>query len=866
MSKVALIVPKPTKTNFSKLFGREVDVFPLTTQSVKRVLVKHVDIDIDVHDYDWVILVGSEPLKYFSKETSVVDMTGMRVDAKPKKDWSDYENFLCSMNPAALFFKPEGKPVFDQTVERLNSHIDGTYVEPEKVIYNIFCDHTTQEELDEQEDNLVIGSMTEFKMYLRSVLEMRPSVVALDSETGGFYARNAEMLGISMSHSEGQGVYVNADYFDEEVFNLIQKIVDCEDIQIVFHNTKFDWHWFTHHMGIDFEKCFKEKRLHDSMIQHYVLDERKGHGLKPLAIKYTDMGNYDKKLDEFKAEYCKVHKIKKEQFTYDLIPFPILAAYAAKDTDATIRLHNKFYPIVMKNPRLKELYENLMIPGMRFLKRMEDRGVPVSKKRLRAAQKLLHEAIFEAEEELYSHPAVIEFEKQEGKKFNPQSPIQLRVLLFDIAGYQPTGIMTDTGQDSTNAEVLTKLSEFGDLPKLLLKVRKNTKLLSSFINKMIDNVDWDGRVRTGFGITTTTSGRLSSSGTINLQQLPRDNPIVKGCIVAPPGYKIVAKDLTTAEVYYAAVLSGDRALQQVFVNMTNEPDKYADFHSTIAHMVFNLPCEPNEVKKLYPAMRQASKAITFGILYGSGPAKVMESVNEALLEQHIEMGTPYNPCTLGDAKGYIETYFGRFPQLKQWIEESHDQIRQYGFIYSFYGRKRRLHNIKSDDRGVVGGEIRSGFNAIIQSASSDSLLMGCIDADNEIAERGMDAEIVALVHDSIVAVVREDLVDEYSELLDRNIQKARYNSLGEFLGIEGTPIGIESDSEEGGSVDYGCGKLKKMWPDLAVLEDEKFATEVTSWLSKYETDPIPEEDLQPHEKVWVERAERIKTVVEEEYA
>ena len=540
MAKVAIIIPKPSKANFAKSFGREVDVYSLTSKNIKKVLVRDVDIEIDVFQYDWVILVGSEPLKYFSDSTNVTDMTGLRVNSKKNKEWSEYSGFICSMNPSALFFKPEGKPIFEQTVSRINSYIDGTYVPPEPCNYTVFCDETSPEDLVD-EPELEVKTSTELKMYLRAVLSSSEPVVALDTETGGFYARRAELLGVSLSQREREGIYANANIFDDEVCNLLQQIVDS-DKHIVLHNTKFDWHWFIHHCGISFEKAFKEKRLHDSMILHYVLDERKGHGLKPLAIKYTDMGNYDKALDDFKKAYCASHKIKQEDFTYDLIPFPTLATYAAKDTDATIRLFNKFYPIVMNNPRLKELYEGLLIPGMRFLQRMEDRGVPVSKKRLKAAQRLLHEAIFEAEQELYADPNVIAFEKQEGKKFNPQSPIQMRVLLFDIAGYSPTGILTSTGQDSTDAEVLTKLSEFGELPKLLLKIRKNTKLLTSFINKMIDNQDIDGRVRTGFGITTTTSGRLSSSGTINLQQLPRDNPIVKGCIVAPPGYKVVAKD------------------------------------------------------------------------------------------------------------------------------------------------------------------------------------------------------------------------------------------------------------------------------------------------------------------------------------
>ena len=108
--KIAVITPKPSKANFSKMFGRTVDVHSLTSQNVKRVLVKHVDIEIDLDSYDWVILIGSEPLKYFSKSTAITDATGTRVEAKPGKAWSHYEGFLASINPAEMHFKPEIKP------------------------------------------------------------------------------------------------------------------------------------------------------------------------------------------------------------------------------------------------------------------------------------------------------------------------------------------------------------------------------------------------------------------------------------------------------------------------------------------------------------------------------------------------------------------------------------------------------------------------------------------------------------------------------------------------------------------------------------------------------------------------------------
>ena len=344
------------------------------------------------------------------------------------------------------------------------------------------------------------------------------------------------------------------------------------------------------------------------------------------------------------------------------------------------------------------------------------------------------------------------------------------------------------------------------MPKLILDIRQKTKLISTYIDKLLPVIDKDQKVRTGFNLTSTTSGRLSSSGKFNMQQLPRDNPIIKGCVVAPPGYKIVAADLTTAEIYYAAVLSGDKAMQQVFINMTRDPDKYPDFHSNIAHMVFGIACEPAEVKKLYPALRQAAKAISFGILYGSGPKKVAEAVNEAFLE----VGQLAS-CTADDAKEYITTYFNKFKKLKRWIDNCHQEIKSQGFIYNHFGRKRRLHNINSSDRGIAAGEVRSGFNAIIQSVSSDHLLMGAVGADTEILEKNLDVEIFALVHDSVVALVREDLVDEYLEILCRHIQKPRGCS------IPNTPVGIEQDSEIGGSRDYSCGKLDKMFPDLAAV-------------------------------------------------
>lgn len=780
--KIAIIQKCPSKTEYQKLFmlqNHEVEVYNLSSTKVSRLLKRDIDLtDFDPTKFDYVILVGSEALKNYTKQTSVTDYTGKQVEGK-----CGYPNFIASISPAMLAFKPENKPVFDLTVKAIHNIFGGVEEDMANKNYEFYR---------ETED---------IKKFLRRVEAHGTDVVALDSETSALEPREGYMLGISVTYELHQGAYLDSDGLDQECVDILQRIINTKDV--VFHNAKFDMKWFLYHLGVRFDH--REGHVHDTMILHYLLDERQGtHGLKSLALKYTDLGAYDDELDEWKKDYIKQYSIDPDTFSYDLIPWDIIKVYAAKDTDATFQLFRKFYPILIKNNKLKYCYEELQLPALHFLTRMEDRGVPVSANRLLEANNYLDSQLSAYRKQLWEVEEVMELEQEQGAVFNPNSVQQIRKLLFDKVGLKPTGKLTGTGAISVDKEVLDTLAAQHKVPKLIKNIRTHLKLKSTYISKLIPCINSDSRVRTGFHQTTTTSGRLSSSGRFNMQQLPRDNPIIKGCVVPPEGYKIVALDLTTAEIYFAAVLSEDKAMQQVFINMKKDPDKYPDFHSNIAHMVFNLPCEPKDVKDLYPALRQAAKAISFGILYGSGPAKVAEAVNLAFLENDQPA-----TCTVEDAKGYIQDYFRRFKQLKRWIDECHNQIKEHGFIYNHFGRKRRLRNINSKDRGIASGEVRSGFNAIIQSISSDSLLLGAIDADKEIIEKGFPAEIFALVHDSIVAIVREDKVEEYIELVTRNVQKDRGCS------IPDCPVGLEADSEPGGSRDYSCGKLEAKYPDLA---------------------------------------------------
>jgi DNA polymerase I-like protein with 3'-5' exonuclease and polymerase domains len=751
--KIALIDKAPNRTRYTDYFDFEFDHYHMSSVPITKLLKKDVDLVVDLEPYDFVILVGAEASKEYAKITSVTNMAGQLVDDK----------FIAISNPAMLAFKPEGKPDFQRACDKIHKYVRGE-LRATKVVG----------------DYAGIQDTAEAKRYLREILDNAQGYVAWDTETTALYPRDGYVLGLSLTYATHQGRYIETDCLDELCIALLQKIANT--LHPVFHNMKFDFKMIKYHLGIDFPR----DRVHDTMVMHYVLDETDSHGLKPLALKYTDYGDYDTPLDEFKKSYCAQHGMLQEDFTYDLIPFETIAQYASIDTAVTFDLFHKFWPIVQANPKLLKVYSEILIPGTLFLMDMEEVGIPVSRERMAAAEKYLDYEIDEAKKLVYAFPAVQQFEQDTGKIFNPNSVMQLRVVLFDYLGLNPTGKKTATGAVSTDAEVLGELSEEHPLPAAILKVRQLGKIQNTYISKILPEIDRDGRIRTNFNLIFTTSGRLSSSGKFNAQQIPRDNPIIKGCIQAPAGYKIVSQDLTTAEMFYAAVLSGDKNLQQVF-------SSGGDFHSTIAKMVFSLPCAVEDVKRLYGSMRQSAKAISFGILYGSGANKVAETVTKGLPE-----GESY---PVEQARDDIKQYFTKFSKLKQWLNDRKRFIEQNGYTYSFFGRKRRLPNVFSSDKGIAAHEVRSGINAEVQSLASDVNLLGAMRTANEISAKGLDAKIFMLVHDSIVALVKDEDVVEYCEILKHNTQ----HDWG--CSIPGTPIGVDQEIAQ----DYSFDKFEKTY-------------------------------------------------------
>ena len=753
MPNVALVETKHSKTDFKTEFDHKIefDQYQLCSdRNIKKVLKRDVDIQMNPDEYDWVILVGSDALKYYTKVNSVTEYSGKLLDGK----------YLPIINPSMLAFKPEAKPTWESSKTNILDYISGQLED------TVVTDEQARGIQDTEEAN----------EWIRTCIDAKPDYIALDSETTGLYPRDGYMLGISLCYDGHNGVYIDTECFNVRTEVLLQLLFN--QTTVVFHNAKFDIAFFEYHFNFEFPQ------FEDTMLLHYLIDEVPGtHGLKQLAMKWTPYGDYEQPMYEWIADYCKRTGTLKSNFTWDTIPFDIMKTYAAMDAVVTYIVYEKVVRI-KKNKQLEKVYNNILIPGTRFLMDIQDNGVPFNKERLYGAQELMQDEIDKSVQDLYSHPEVAQFEKINGKDFNANSTVQLRQLFFDFLGLVPTGKKTGTGADSTDAEVLAELGKQSPVPALISNIRKNSKIKNTYLDKIIPQLDMDSRLRTGFNLHGTTSGRLSSSGKLNMQQLPRDNPIVKGCIKAAEGHKIVAMDLTTAEVYVAAVLASDENLQNVFREGGN-------FHSQIAKRVFNLPCKAEEVAELYTTQRQAAKAVTFGIMYGAGPKKISEQVTK-------DSGKLFSQQ---EAASVISDYFKQFYALKEWIENNQKFIAQNGFVYSYFGRKRRLPNVASTDKGIKSHSIRSGLNFLVQSTASDVNLLGAIEMNKHIQKGGFKSRIFALVHDSILAEVPFQEVDYYCEALQDYIQKDR------GISIPGTPIGCDFEIGD----DYSMGKYDKQY-------------------------------------------------------
>jgi DNA polymerase-1 len=386
-----------------------------------------------------------------------------------------------------------------------------------------------------------------------SRLEDAP-LFAFDTETTSLNYMQAEIVGVSFAVEPGEAAYVPLAHINpglegqlnrEQVLEQLRPLLESDVIKKVGQHLKYDANVLANH-GISLRGI-----AHDTMLESYVLDAvGSRHDMGSLALKY--LGQRVISFEEVAGKGAK-------QITFDHVPIEQAAEYAAEDADVTLRLHEALMPRLEAEPKLREVYEDLELPLVPVLSKIERNGAYVSVDRLRKQSG-----------EIATRLAELETKACElaGQPFNLASPKQLGEILFEKLEL-PVIKKTPKGAPSTAEEVLVELANDYELPAVLIEHRGLAKLKSTYTDKLPEMVDAaTGRVHTSYHQAVTATGRLSSSDP-NLQNIPvrtEEGRRIRQAFIAPLGRKIVAADYSQIELRIMAHLSSDAGLLHAFAH------------------------------------------------------------------------------------------------------------------------------------------------------------------------------------------------------------------------------------------------------------------------------------------------------------
>jgi len=543
---------------------------------------------------------------------------------------------------------------------------------------------------------------------------------AFDTETTSLNYMQAEIVGVSFSITAGEAAYVPlahdysgapAQLARDEVLARLKPLLEDPARAKLGHNLKYDMSVLANH-GIALAGV-----RYDTMLESYVLNSTASrHDMDTLAKKHLDYQTIT--FEDIAGKGAK-------QLTFNQIPLEQAAPYAAEDADITLRLHHTLWPTLDQDAALKSLFEDIEVPLVSVLSRMERAGVLVDVAMLR-----------QQSAELASRMAEIETEAHglAGEPFNLCSPKQIQEILY-IKFNLPVSFKTPTGQPSTGEEALQELADHHPLARLILDYRGLTKLKSTYTDRLPEQINpRTGRVHTCYHQAVAATGRLSSSDP-NLQNIPvrsGEGRRIRQAFIAPPGYVIVAADYSQIELRIMAHLSGDARLLHAF-------STGIDIHTATAAEIFAVPSD-----QVTADQRRSAKAINFGLIYG------MSSFGLAR-----QLGVPREA-----AQNYIDLYFTRYPGAKIFMDRMRAQARAQGYVETVFGRRLYLPDIAARQAQRRQYAERAAINAPMQGTAADIIKRAMIRTDAWLRESRVDARMIMQVHDELVFEVAADAVEE----------------------------------------------------------------------------------------------------------
>lgn len=553
-------------------------------------------------------------------------------------------------------------------------------------------------------------------------------VFSLDTETTSIDYMKAQVVGMSFAIKEKEAAYLPFahDYADapnqldrETVLSAFKHLLEDPSVKKLGHNLKYDRNVLANH-GISLTGI-----AHDTMIQSYVLNSTANrHDLDTLCEKYLDHTN---------IHYEDVAGKGSKQLTFNQVPLEMAAPYAAEDADMALRLHHFFWPDLEKLDLQRTLYENIEVPLIEVLSRMERNGVLIDAELLAAQSQELAQRMNRLEAEVIALA---------GEEFNLGSSKQLQGILFEKLGL-PIVRKTPKGQPSTAEDVLQELALDYPLPRLILEYRSLSKLKSTYTDNLPKQINpRTQRVHTSYHQAVASTGRLSSANP-NLQNIPirtSEGRRIRQAFIAPPGFRILAADYSQIELRIMAHLSRDQGLCEAF-------NHGLDIHRATASEVFGV--SEDEVST---EQRRAAKAINFGLIYGMSAFGLARQLG-------IERAS---------AQQYVDLYFARYPGVREYMDQTREKARKTGYVETLYGRRLYLSEIHARNAQRRQYAERTAINAPMQGTAADIIKKAMIDVDEWLRSSTVPARMIMQVHDELVFEVQQDAVETvHAEIVER---------------------------------------------------------------------------------------------------
>ncbi|EHZ2848109.1 DNA polymerase I [Vibrio vulnificus] len=556
---------------------------------------------------------------------------------------------------------------------------------------------------------------------------------AFDTETDSLDYMVANLVGLSFAVAEGEAAYVPVahDYLDapeqldrDWVLAQLKPLLEDDTKAKVGQNLKYDASVLARY-GIEMKGI-----KHDTMLASYVYNSVGGkHDMDSLALRF---------LQHSCISFEQLAGKGKNQLTFNQIDLNEAAVYAAEDADVTLRLHNRLFANIEQDEKLKAIYQEIEVPLVPVLSRMERTGVLINDMKLSAQSQEIAVRLGELEQKAYEIA---------GQPFNMNSPKQLQTILFEQMGL-PVIKKTPSGTPSTAEEVLQELALDYPLPSVIMEYRGLAKLKSTYTDKLPKMINpHTGRVHTSYHQAVTATGRLSSTDP-NLQNIPIRNEEgrrIRQAFVAPHGYKILAVDYSQIELRIMAHLSGDQALLDAF-------QQGKDIHAATAAEIMGV-----SIEQVSSEQRRRAKAVNFGLIYGMSAFGLAK-----------QLGIPR-----GEAQAYMDKYFERYPGVMQYMEDTRSNASQHGYVETIFGRRLHLPEITSRNVMRRKAAERAAINAPMQGTAADIIKKAMLLVDQWIQEEGNGrVKLLMQVHDELVFEVEESCLTEIESKVQQLMESA----------------------------------------------------------------------------------------------